>query len=656
MAKLSRAEKAREYRARKRAEAGKPPFERKPGKTTLERVRAHRERKRETRIDRVAVFDIETTPFDNETMQVVRPYFAVLYVGDGSPHNKRIYQEDFTKFVEDCEMAFRSLPGARYDWTIYAHNGGKFDWKFFMNHLAGRANLKGSSIMKARLWGQNIRDSLHIYPYSLKTYAKDDIKYKHMATAASRAKHQKKILDYCEADCRYTLEIVRKFIKEHGFKDTIAQAAYCAFKRFHHVERLTQSVDAKIRPFYFGGRVECIAGGGTFEGPLYYLDVNSMYPSVMRNFSHPVGQYVYWVDDGSFTERELHNLRDYSHFLIVSCTNHGALLSRTEEGDITSQIIDGVFLTTIWEYKVAVKHNLIENVKVLGGYYTTERSKFTEFVDEYYPKRQQLSEKQQQFEEGSPEWREIELERTYIKLILNSCYGKLGQNPERFREYYYTKVGKLPHRSTISEDHRKLKFGENYKPLPEGWEKLADDDPVIMEAIWDSWLTRNDYEFDRAWFTEWQRQVINFKRYNVGTAASITGAARAVLLDAICTVRDPIYCDTDSVMCRDPGVLALDPSELGAWKVEGELERVKIAGKKMYFAPRSDKPGAFKMARKGAGKLEAEHYEALLNGEVVRNVAFGPTLCKDGRQAYLVRELRMTAGPANTRLLERLAR
>ena len=40
------------------------------------------------------------------------------------------------------------------------------------------------------------------------------------------------------------------------------------------------------RDSYIGGRTECFRIG-TFDGPLYYIDVNSMYPSVMKTGDYP---------------------------------------------------------------------------------------------------------------------------------------------------------------------------------------------------------------------------------------------------------------------------------------------------------------------------------------------------------------------------------
>ena len=103
----------------------------------------------------------------------------------------------------------------------------------------------------------------------------------------------------------------------------------------------------------FGGRVECLQGPGKWNGLFRLYDVNSMYPHVMAEFSHPIGA-EFFVDN---------RITDLTAFVRVRCTNHGALLARDTDGSITTNIANGEFNTTIHEYKTALELGMIENVE-----------------------------------------------------------------------------------------------------------------------------------------------------------------------------------------------------------------------------------------------------------------------------------------------------
>lgn len=102
---------------------------------------------------------------------------------------------------------------------------------------------------------------------------------------------------------------------------------------------------------------------------------------------------------------------------------------------------------------------------------------------------------------------------------------------------------------------------------------------------------------------------------DVAIAASITSAARAVLMLSIAQAYRPVYCDTDSLICERLGSgLVQSETELGAWKLEASGDEVAIAGKKLYAL--FDKGELVKSASKGVK----------LNGAEIREVAMGGTV------------------------------
>jgi DNA polymerase elongation subunit (family B) len=138
--------------------------------------------------------------------------------------------------------------------------------------------------------------------------------------------------------------------------------------------------------------------------------------------------------------------------------------------------------------------------------------------------------------------------------MLNSAYGKYALDPRKFKNYFI----------------------------------FDNDDPECVEQF-AAWRAEqdNDAEMveDTGRFEIWAAPAPDDEGYyDVAVAASITSAARSILLRAKCAARRPIYCDTDSLICLELSGVPIDDATLGAWKLEGETRAVYIVGKKVYAA------------------------------------------------------------------------
>lgn len=557
--------------------------------TPAERQRSARGAKAEIRLQNIGVIDFETDPFDNVAETEVHPFTACIYTEHFTPIV--IWEEDFATFVDRLLEELANIPEA---YTFYAHNGGKFDYMFLVHKMRGRVSFKGRGIMVAKLGIHELRDSFHIIPEKLANYKKDDIDYSKF-TKANRAKNKDEIISYMVADCRYLFEIVRGFLDKFGLKISIGQAAMYQLKQHYTVGRLGEHTDATLRQYFYGGRVECLAGRGHFVGNYNLYDVNSMYPAAMANFQHPISS--------DYTKRSKGGIGPNTAFVEVTCDNYGALVGRTEAGDTTAQIKHGTFLTTIFEFNTAIELDLIDNVKIVSVIDNAEFSDFRNFVVPLYEGRQETKRLLKSLEEDSPEWNEAKKDDIFQKLLLNNAYGKFAQNPRRFKESYIT--------------------GPDDGP-PDGF---ADAQFPVF---------RNDE------YAIWQRPSPNKRFNNVGTAASITGAARSILMRAINGAVDPIYCDTDSLICREISGVEIHPTHLGAWDLEAEFSEVLIAGKKLY-ACRPRLGGKDKVKSKGVSGVTWEDLEAMLLDEIRPFKNKGVTLTKTGRQFYMGRNVRATA-------------
>lgn len=565
------------------------PVEDKPKLSPAEKERRSKDRKRKFKIENIALLDFETDPFDNTRPEELIEPFAVCLYSDNFEHV--IWDEDFLSLIDKIFVFIESLDEP---YIFYAHNGGRFDYRFLEHKLRGQVNYKGSSLMRAQIGNCEIRDSSHILPIRLAQYNKEKFDYEKMRKS-NRNKHRQSIIDYMVSDCKNTLDLIKKFVEKNGFKISIGAAALAQLRKHYIIDNVAGWTDDLLRPYFRGGRVECIAGAGYFEGDFKYLDVNSMYPDVMAHVQHPIGsEYVF--RDGKPNSN--------TFFLKIECDNNGALLQYSEETcELTSEIEHGIFNTTIHEYKMALELGLIENVRFLECVDNYKITDFSKFVIPRYADRQKTKKRLAELKEGTREYLDTFAADLLIKLELNNAFGKTAQNPRRFKQFLFTDPGEMP--DTEKEG--------------EGWELQ------LQNGIY--WV--------------WSRPSPDTKFLNVGTGASITGAARAKLMQAIHFAVNPIYCDTDSLICEALSGFELHNEKLGAWKIEAEVKKIIVAGKKLYAYETAD--GKQKFRSKGTSNWTWDEMLKLLIGENVLKINPAPTLTRGGGQVYVSRNVRATA-------------
>ena len=584
-------------------------------------------RAKEIRERNIAILDLETDPFDNQTQVAVFPFLAILYSERFEP--VIIWEEDWRKLIQAVVDRLAELPE---DYTIYAHNGGRFDFMFFMHELRGAVSFKGRAIMQGKIGRHRIRDSFHIIPEALKNAnRKDDIDYQLMKRD-QRGAHRQQIIDYCLSDCKYTFEIVKAFIARFGMPLTIGQAAMARLKEKYEFKTLDASTDEFFRTWFHGGRTECLAPVGRYKGDFRLYDVHSMYPDRMANCEHPIGNEFYINDQ--VTKR--------TAFIHLRCKNRGAFLSVDERGLLTSRQREGEFYVSVYEYRTARELNLIRDVEIIRTIDFYEWTNFAKFILPLYHEREILKEKIADMEAGGnlvalddgkrssdygPEYWEAQRESLFLKLLMNNAYGKFAQNPRRFKEHYLTSPDDAP---------------------PPGWLEKAAQRELFLRKRYDPDARIEDIrlqlalpEQEHPLYNIWARPSMHWRFNNVATAASITGASRAKLLWGIHHAYDPIYCDTDSIMCRDVHDLPVTKSELGTWGLEKQLSEIILCGKKLYAY--RDISGKEKVKAKGVNTMVWSDYEKMINGETVRKVMKAPTISRLQSQTYITRDLRLTA-------------
>jgi hypothetical protein len=490
---------------------------------------------------RLAVIDFETDPFEHN--RIPEPFVVGFY--DGADYFD-IWSDDCAALIADFLRVNKT--------NCYAHNGGKFDFFFLLQYLAPRIKIINGRIAKAEIGETTLLDSYLILPLPLSAYAKDDIDYRIMERSErDKPENKQKIREYLRSDCVYLWEWVNKFVSRFGDRLTLASAAFSQLKKTGYPTNLRtyQGYDNEFRPFYFGGRTEAIKRG-YHPGHFKIYDINSAYPYAMLS-EHPLGSDYEKIQ--STPQNPIKTLPENgAYFAKVRAVSRGCFPRRLDSGAVDFFRDDEPYdyFVTGWEIQAGLDTGTVDLIEIDYVLVHNETRNFLEYVDKFY------AEKLEGKQTGD---KDLE---TFAKLMLNSAYGKFGQNGLDFREFSLADQGDIP--LTMDE----LQEAENYVRYFGG---------SLQEYIATlGWEFENDTPFGKSL---WSRPDPDERYYNVATAASITGFVRAYLWRAICQAQTPIYCDTDSIICESfAGEVGND---LGQWKLEGETKKgVYIGGKKLY--------------------------------------------------------------------------
>lgn len=502
-----------------------------------------------TKARKIAVIDCETDPFEKNV--IPQPFIWGYY--DGDNYEEFSETHELVEYIENRKE------------IIYAHNGGKFDFHYLLENANHNENIMviAGRIVKFKIGQAELRDSFAIIPTALKQFEKQEFDYDKLHHTR-RHLYQKEISDYLYSDCVNLFNMVSAFREEYGNGTTIAGTAMQYAEKLYNRKFTgsTQEFYATFKPYYAGGRVECLENG-CIDAPIKLIDINSAYPHAMT-FEHPIGQ-----------ERiKLKEVREPNKsFISLECISNGAFFYK-DKNKLTfpRDRVTREYHVTGWEYIKAKELGLIENEKIIEVHEFTETISFKEYVDHFFALRKLA--KSQGDKAGD----------LFAKLFLNSLYGKFAANPDKYSEYQLTT-----------------------------WQCIANKEEMGYNI--DAQVNELDYIISKP-LDDWKKRW-----YNIATAASITGFVRAMIVDAQAKCDRPLYCDTDSVFFIGETQLELS-KELGEWDMEGEFESMAIGGKKLYAARKEDK--TYKTASKGV-RLSGKEIYKVCRGEQVEYTPEAPT-------------------------------
>lgn len=386
-------------------------------------------------------------------------------------------------------------------------------------------------------------DSYKIIPYSIEDIGKQlgdidklEMDYNKVRPVGYDPDHIE--LEYLKHDVVIQGRAMKAMFELGGTKITIGSNALHNYKssvgKYYKYWFPPPKYDADIRQAYKGGFVYLNAPfAGKQVGDGIVLDVNSLYPYVMRERDLPYGEGVFF--EGKYEPDPVYPLYiimfrcgfdlKEGHLPTVQMKNNLSFVPteyiKNSNGEVVTMCMTSV------DFKLFMDHYDTYDMEFFSGYkFKSAKGMFNGYIDSwiakkiYYEKRGNL------------------MMRTICKLFLNNLYGKFSTNPEVY--------SKIP---TGIDEKGKVIYQMSDK---------EERTPVYLPV--------------GAFITAWARDY--------------TIRAAQANYDRF------LYADTDSLHLLGtelPDNLRIDPYELGAWKHELTFKRAKYLRAKSYVEETEEK-------------------------------------------------------------------
>lgn len=471
-------------------------------------------------------------------------------------------------FIERLAVVVRKNPLIQ---TVYFHNFSRFDGIILLKYLATHGVkytfiplMRNHRLYELAVYSGNkilfrFRDSLNLLPGKLSTLAKNlcpglgqkgSIPYDEV-TLLNLASMKKSLLDYMKQDIlllggvmlkaqeiywtQYQVDIVTKL--------TLSSLALTIFRTNYYdqinwpIHIPNRNEDTFIRRGYYGGHADAYKPNGE---NLYYYDVNSLYPYIMKSYPMPGGEPVW---HGNLEGQDLENLYGFIE-AYVECPHNitRPFLPYRDENKKTLIFPTGNFVGVYYSEELKYARDIGYRIIPLSGYLFEKMnsSPFGSFVSSIFEKRQEAKST-------------CNDAMSYIyKILMNSLYGRLGINPK----------------CTITE----VCGLDRYNHLTKKSDFILADklsDHYYIVTYWSNTGQVSD--------SDWSPPRISA----VQLAAAVTACARIHMYPYI-SRHDCYYTDTDSVVLGSPL-----PEEDISSTVLGKFKLESIVTKGFFLAPKS---------------------------------------------------------------------
>lgn len=352
---------------------------------------------------------------------------------------------------------------------------------------------------------------------------------------------------YCKRDTLIIQKAIGyyiSFLDKHElgkFSLTRASQAFTAYRTKFMKHKIYSHNDNEVieleQAGYFGGRVECGFLGKLPKEDYLLMDVNSIYPYVMRKYKYPV-RLVDYTENINY-ELLSFILKDYCVMAEVYLNTNEPIYAVRRHGKLIFPI--GKFKTVICTeaLKFAIKHKHLDTIIRMSIY--SKADLFTNFVDYFY-KYKQLYSKQ-----------DNKIMRNIAKYLMLHVYGKFAQM------------------RPIVTEQQEINYKGYYRE--ETYDIVTRQTEIVTKL------------FNKIYIT-FGREPSSY--YFVPIPAHITENARLYLYQLMKTVghNNFIYCDTDSLIIKKKHLPKLKKYlheyRLGGLKEEYAFANLVINGAKYY--------------------------------------------------------------------------
>ena len=472
----------------------------------------------------------------------INGFFALLMRLDVEKGNKIF----FHNLAYDGSYLINYMESIGYTFTEERTPKRKKEYNAFIDDSVGWYNIRFRNNNKQII---TICDSLKKIPFTVAQIAKSfkledkgSINYTEIKPIGYQP--TKKEVEYCLNDSRIVFQAIKIMLEKGGEKLTIGsdcmnyfKSALGGSKRFRKIfpnldipfdgwdtsKELYYSIDNFCRKAYAGAfcyvkpqiKNKLLGEGMT-------LDVNSLYPYVMRTFPYPYGVPQYLQGEPDFDTNYLYivhvsicfDLKQDGVPCVIERTQRFSNLD-TWVGSTNGEYKEFCFTSIDWEM---IQDNYIYDVKFIDYLkFKKAPNLFSFYIDKWFDVKEQAT------NEGNAGM------RTLAKLYLNNLYGKFGQGI------------KFQSKKTVSNNG--VLFFENI--VNSGGESCY----VPVAAFCTAYARRVTITACKA----------NFNRF--------------------------CYADTDSLHLQGlepPTGVEIHPTKLGAWAVEGEYTKSKYVRQKTY--------------------------------------------------------------------------
>lgn len=353
---------------------------------------------------------------------------------------------------------------------------------------------------------------------------------------------------YCRRDTEIVvkaMEFYYEFIRDNDlgqFCNTKSSQAMYAFRHRFMTNNIYVHEDKEIRQLerraYHGGRCECFQIGKIAGGPFVTLDINSMYPYIMKYTGVPTKlQRV--IENPK--QKELEWMLD--DFCIVA-----EIDVHTDE-PIYPVYNESKLIFPVGKFTTFVCSEGLQSAIRLGHFRNCAKAAiyrkeifFNDYVDFFYGLKVQFTKDNN------------EILRELTKKFLNSLYGKFAQ------------------KRAVVHESRNVTFDGYYRI--ECYNAINGELGVEYKMF-----NKHVFEFG----------TVDTENSFIAIAAHITETARFYLWEIMKEIglEKIIYCDTDGVKIRKKDQPAaqhlIEKHTLGALKIENEFEELNVYGAKAYI-------------------------------------------------------------------------